>query len=789
MTAACFLIVLNIENVKGANDPDQPLDGGVVEVNGDWFVEDAREYHNCTIVMNGNLIINNTGNLTLHNVTLKMNCTANGTYHIDVHGELYIYDNDNNKETKDDRSNITSSTPDGEHRFLFWVSDGSKFEMKNSALHECGYNINPFDEAGLWVNTNNVTIENNSITNNYCGLLLYGAHNSTVLYNNIEDNERRGIYLYSSTNNTIANNEVLNNGEAGVFLASESNYNRIADNNVNLHHSWGGTGKGICLHSSSHNEVMSNVVNSNYFGIRVESSSSFNILSDNTMNLNTRGVFLYNGRDNLILDSTITESKEYGIYLFSSDDIIISNSTIDASAESDIWLDAWKETSTSTVTTINTTFDTVEITQIWGNVLTVKNYLHVRVEDENDVGIEAAEVVIIDDSIEIFNDTTDIEGEVKCVLITDRVYESSNTPSEHVTTITVKKTGYVFDDPARSVDMNTSHTELFRVWDITPNSTALPLDQYHTQPFNVSFTANDGSGLTSVSLYYRYENDTWTHFATRSISGLSADGSFLFTAPKGDGSYEFFTIANDTKPQSEVMKSTAEASTIYDSTAPLVISTTPMNNAVEVSVGTPIVIVFDEAMNKTSVNESFSLVTSGIDIDGSITWDVQNRILTFIPIALSYNTTYWVNISTDAEDLAGNNLSMVCSITFTTEYSGTVFGVVKDASGDPIENAIITAYTVNTTDVVNTTTTDGNGNYSIDLPAGRYDIKIEKEGYDVEWQKGIEVTAGEVSQTNVKLTPETDLLSGYWWMLVFIIAIFVISVILLATLPKKIKKQ
>jgi parallel beta-helix repeat protein len=787
MTAACFLIVLSVENVKGASDPDQPLDGGVVEVNGDWFVEDAREYHNCTIVMNGNLIINNTGNLTLHNVTLKMNCTANGTYYIDVHGELYIYDNDNNEETKDDRSNITSSTPDGEHRFLFWVSDGSKFEMKNSALHECGYNINPFNEAGLWINTTNATIENNSITNNYCGLLLYGAHNTTVLYNNIEDNERRGIYLHSSTNNTIANNEVLNNGEAGVFLASESNYNMIADNIVNLHHSWG-IGKGICLHSSSHNAVMSNVVNSNYFGIRVESSSSFNILSDNTMNSNTRGVHLHNGCDNLILDSTITESKEYGIYLFNSDDIIIYNSTIDASAESDIWLDAWAETSTSTVTTINVTFDTVEITQIWGNVLTVKNYLHVKIVDENDVGVEAAEVVIKDDSIEIFNDTTDVEGQVKWILITDRVYESSNTPSEHVTTMTVQKTGYVFDDPSRSVNMNASHTELFRVWDIPPNSTALPLDQYHTQPFNVSFTANDSSGLTSISLYYRYENDTWTHFASQSISGLTAEGSFLFTAPKGDGSYEFFTIANDTKPQSEAMKSTAEASTIYDSTAPLVISTTPINNAVEVSVGTPIVIVFDEAMNRTSVNESFSLVTSGIGIDGSIIWNDESRTLTFIPIAISYNTTYWVNISTDAKDLAGNNLLMNISITFTTEYSGTVFGVVKDASGDPIENAIITAYTVNMV-VINTTTTDANGNYSIDLPAGRYDIKIEKEGYDVEWQKGIEVTAGERSPMDIELTPEKDLLSGYWWMLVLIIAIIVISVILLATLPKKIKKQ
>jgi len=220
-----------------------------------------------------------------------------------------------------------------------------------------------------------------------------------------------------------------------------------------------------------------------------------------------------------------------------------------------------------------------------------------------------------------------------------------------------------------------------------------------------------------------------------------------------------------------------------------------LNNAVDVSVVTYIVVRFDEAMNKTSFNESFSLETSGISIDGSIIWEVlivgkgESKNLTFIPIALSYNTTYWVNISTDAEDLAGNNLLMNSSIAFSTEYSGTIFGIVKDASGDPIENATITFYTVNTTNVVNTTTTDANGDYSIDLANGIYDIKIEKEGYDVEWQKGIEVTAGEVSQTNVKLTPETDLLSGYWWMLLFIIAIIVISIILLATLPKKIKKQ
>lgn len=60
----------------------------------------------------------------------------------------------------------------------------------------------------------------------------------------------------------------------------------------------------------------------------------------------------------------------------------------------------------------------------------------------------------------------------------------------------------------------------------------------------------------------------WTAFDTQFISGTSANGSFSFTCPDGEGYYEFYTIAEDIVGQTEAAKDTAEAEAGYDATPP-----------------------------------------------------------------------------------------------------------------------------------------------------------------------------------------------------------------------------
>jgi len=68
------------------------LEKAITYVNGDWDVTGIESRANETIVLTGNLTIHSGGNLTFRNVTLKMNCSFNGEFHIEVlsGGEFYI---------------------------------------------------------------------------------------------------------------------------------------------------------------------------------------------------------------------------------------------------------------------------------------------------------------------------------------------------------------------------------------------------------------------------------------------------------------------------------------------------------------------------------------------------------------------------------------------------------------------------------------------------------------------------------------------------------------------------
>ncbi|MCD4814867.1 MAG: Ig-like domain-containing protein, partial [Methanosarcinales archaeon] len=95
-----------------------------------------------------------------------------------------------------------------------------------------------------------------------------------------------------------------------------------------------------------------------------------------------------------------------------------------------------------------------------------------------------------------------------------------------------------------------------------------------------------------------------------------------------------------------------------DSTPPTVIVNTPTGTGIPVT--TNITVTFNESMNKTSVENAFSIDPS---VNGTFTWSTMN----FNPDAnLTPNTLYNVTIRTGAQDLAGNNLATAYIWNFTT---------------------------------------------------------------------------------------------------------------------------
>jgi parallel beta-helix repeat protein len=189
-------------------------------MDGDWVITNETLVVNETIVMNGNLTIENGGNLTLRNVTLKMDCAENGNYHIEVMGggAMHIAEG----------SNITSNTPDGKHRFNFWVREGAKFEMKDSELHECGYYVDYeiFETQGLYIETDLSQISNSIFSNNYEAMVLNNSNYSNIVNCSFQNNSG-GIEIVSTENNLVSDCLFTQNDVAiGSF---QSNNNSIVN--------------------------------------------------------------------------------------------------------------------------------------------------------------------------------------------------------------------------------------------------------------------------------------------------------------------------------------------------------------------------------------------------------------------------------------------------------------------------------------------------------------------------------------------------------------------------------
>jgi len=121
---------------------------------------------------------------------------------------FYLYD-------RDCINNILSNNIISDNRY------GVNIELGTDPYHS--YNINI-----------DVTICNNTFTNNYNGIKLEGTSeytktNNITIYNNIITNNNNGIYFYYAEKNVINDNNITNNKE-GILLGWASENNIIRNN-------------------------------------------------------------------------------------------------------------------------------------------------------------------------------------------------------------------------------------------------------------------------------------------------------------------------------------------------------------------------------------------------------------------------------------------------------------------------------------------------------------------------------------------------------------------------------
>ena len=316
-------IVWNVASRVGS------LSGSPPPSNGDWVIDDTTIVKDSVLIINGSIIINETGALILINTSIYMNLSYDGEHNIEVYGNLTVLN-----------SSITAYYTDNNYRIISY--EGSKLRIESSEISYAGY-ISYSEYAGVRIETNNAVIKNSLIRYSCYGVYLYSSNYSVISGNTIVNNSCAGIYIGKSFHNTIFNNRVTHT-EGGLYCQGcgiyciHSEHNNISQNTIESNGKWG-----FYLIWSYYNQILDNVFIKD--GMYVK-TALYNTVENNTVN--GKPLIYLEDKDNLVIDNQAGE-----IILINCRDIKIRNQNI---TNTDAAILVWDSSGTITNSTIKNNY-------------------------------------------------------------------------------------------------------------------------------------------------------------------------------------------------------------------------------------------------------------------------------------------------------------------------------------------------------------------------------------------------------------------------------------------------
>jgi hypothetical protein len=186
---------------------------------GDWVIANYTVCDGELIQLNGDLIIQNGGNLILRNTELMMMSPYLQPYDIIVEegGIMEVYDSYITDPPDDDDSELLSSY------YYFTVREGSTLIIENSTVRQHGFiDLTNREHLGLSISTNSGHISNSRINSTVVGLAFFG--NNT------------GFYVENCNISQIGMTSIMLNNAEGVILNnisfSETGESNVVDSQV-----------------------------------------------------------------------------------------------------------------------------------------------------------------------------------------------------------------------------------------------------------------------------------------------------------------------------------------------------------------------------------------------------------------------------------------------------------------------------------------------------------------------------------------------------------------------------
>jgi len=294
-------------------------------------------------VLQSNTIYNNTGDGIRMASSSDNNIIASCTIQNNSYG-IFIQSSRNNTI---EENTINSNNADG--IYVYYSLSGLSGENKiinNTIASNNGSGLYLFSSRGNIINENDIylngedgiklasssdenSIANNTIWNNYYNIHLYGS-NYNILLNNAINNSSVGIYLSNyASHNTIYGNIIEYNNASGVELQSSFNENNISNNTIRFNQA-----HGVLLTSSTNNIICENEIYLNTEDGLCLSSSDINLITNNFIWDNANGIHLLlsGGTGNTVINNTIYSNVNHGIFLENSRAATAGNNQINENA-------------------------------------------------------------------------------------------------------------------------------------------------------------------------------------------------------------------------------------------------------------------------------------------------------------------------------------------------------------------------------------------------------------------------------------------------------------------------
>jgi parallel beta-helix repeat protein len=318
-------------------------------------------------------------------------------------------------------------------------------------------------ETVVLITTDLVNLSGFKIMDGSTGLLKAGIHLNNVLDCNISDNDvynnQEGIYLNNVHYGKFYNNKVRQSNNQGFLITSSSTSNMFINNTI-----LNCGVNGFQLSGASNNLLQNNKCNFNYNGMYLNSCTQNEFLNNDWSDNSLTGIEFYLSGNNEFIECSVLNNN-YGCNIHSaSSGNTFENCSVSANNIYDFHLAG---TSKKNVL-INTPTFKISIADTKPELI-VKNYLHLKATDYTGKPQKGVEVKIVDNNRLIyiteefngFDRKTDDNGELKWILLTDRIYDGSALPDENITKVTLEFENKSIESNNRNVNMSYTHFEYF----------------------------------------------------------------------------------------------------------------------------------------------------------------------------------------------------------------------------------------------------------------------------------------------------------------------------------------